>query len=144
MNGSVVCFLLCLILAVVLILFSIFFLIMLTDLESDYINPVDLCNKLNKYIMPEHITHGLIVIILLFSGMYYSLLFNLPLFLFNLSNIYQKKLHLDATEIFRSLPKHKWDWGFRLGFYLLCLFWYLYRMIVCLVEQVRPTTATFE
>ena len=33
----------------------------------------------------------------------------------------------DATEIFRSLSGHKQETFFKLGFYLLSFFYYLYR-----------------
>jgi hypothetical protein len=33
--------------AAVLLFFMVYFIIMFSDLEVDYINPIDLCNKLN-------------------------------------------------------------------------------------------------
>lgn len=35
----------------------------------------------------------------------------------------------DATEIFRTLPNHKKESFFKLGFYLLSFFYYLYRCV---------------
>ena len=35
----------------------------------------------------------------------------------------------DATEIFRTLPGHKKESFFKLGFYLLSFFYYLYRYV---------------
>ena len=35
----------------------------------------------------------------------------------------------DATEIFRSLSGHKQETFFKLGFYLLSFFYYLYRFV---------------
>jgi protein cornichon len=35
----------------------------------------------------------------------------------------------DATEIFRTLPGHKKESFFKLGFYLLSFFYYLYRCV---------------
>lgn len=35
----------------------------------------------------------------------------------------------DATEIFRTLPNHKKESFFKLGFYLLSFFYYLYRYV---------------
>ncbi|RAL60035.1 hypothetical protein DID88_000661 [Monilinia fructigena] len=37
---------------------QVFFTIMYSDLECDYINPIDLCNRLNTYIVPEAAVHG--------------------------------------------------------------------------------------
>jgi hypothetical protein len=39
----------------------------------------------------------------------------------------------DATEIFRTLSGHKKESFIKLGFYLVCFFYYLYRMIVALI-----------
>lgn len=36
---------------------------------------------------------------------------------------------LDATEIFRTLMTHKKEAFFKLGFYLLSFFYYLYRCV---------------
>ena len=36
----------------------------------------------------------------------------------------------DATEIFRTLSQHKKESFFKLGFYLLCFFYYLYRCVI--------------
>lgn len=35
----------------------------------------------------------------------------------------------DATEIFRSLPKHQKEAYFKIGFYLVSFFYYLYRCV---------------
>jgi hypothetical protein len=40
----------------------------------------------------------------------------------------------DATEIFRTLPGHKKESFFKLGFYLLSFFYYLYRSVAMLLN----------
>ena len=40
--------------------------------------------------------------------------------------IHEKHLH-DATEIFRTLGQHKRECFIKLGFHILCFFYYLYR-----------------
>jgi len=40
---------------------------------------------------------------------------------------------LDATEIFRTLNRHKKESFIKLGFHLLMFFFYLYAMIVALI-----------
>lgn len=40
---------------------------------------------------------------------------------------------LDATEIFRTLSQHKKECFYKLGFYLISFFYYLYRMILALI-----------
>ena len=50
---------------------------------SDYINPIDLCNRLNTYIIPEAAVHGFLTFLFLINGYWVALLLNLPLLAFN-------------------------------------------------------------
>ena len=47
---------------------------------------------------------------------------------------------LDATEIFRTLNRHKKESFAKLGFHLIMFFFYLYAMIVALIAG-KPTRA---
>ena len=80
---------------------QVFFTIMYSDLECDYI----------------------------------TFLLNAPLLAHNVNKIVNKIHMLDATEIFRTLSKHKKESFLKLGFHLLVFFFYLYRMIVALVAE---------
>ncbi|OLY79590.1 ER-derived vesicles protein ERV14 [Smittium mucronatum] len=114
---------------------------MLTDLECDYVNPIDLANTLNAYVMPEMIIFFVMVSLFLLVGEWMSLFLNLPLVAWNISRIAGNRQYYDATEVFRTLPKHKRENFTKVGFYLLSFFYYLYSMIVCLVsDPVSPTT----
>ena len=54
------------------------------DLEgSDYINPIDLCNRLNTYIVPEAAVHAVLTILFLVNGYWIALVLNLPLLAYN-------------------------------------------------------------
>lgn len=96
------------------------------SLNSDYINPVDLCNRLNAYIVPEASVHLFLTSLFLINGYWLALLLNVPLVAFNgkkyvdlgrslaaglltkLCHRYFENRHLlDATEIFRKLNIHK-------------------------------------
>jgi hypothetical protein len=50
---------------------------------SDYINPIDLCNRLNTYIIPEAAVHGFLTFLFLINGYWVAILLNLPLLAFN-------------------------------------------------------------
>ncbi|KAL9712008.1 hypothetical protein Ac2012v2_005084 [Leucoagaricus gongylophorus] len=113
----------------------VFFIIMFSDLECDYINPIDLCNKLNQFVLPENIAHTFLAVIFLISGQWTAFILNLPLVLWNADKIRKKSHMYDATEIFRTLGGHKKETFFKLGFYLLCFFYYLYRMIAALIAE---------
>jgi len=52
-------------------------------LPSDYINPIDLCNRLNTYIIPEAGIHAFLTFLFLINGYWIALLLNLPLVAYN-------------------------------------------------------------
>jgi len=135
MGGSGWLFLLAVLVAAGLLFCMVFFIIMFSDLECDYINPIDLCNKLNQFILPESAAHAVLTLLFLLSGQWIAFLINLPLVLFNGNKVYGKTHMYDATEIFRTLPTHKKESFFKLGFYLVSFFYYLYRMIVALIAE---------
>ena len=72
---------------------------MFSDLECDYINPIDLCNKLNQvrlvypvpsrthavrqFVIPENLVHAFLALLFLMSGQWTALLFNVPLVAYN-------------------------------------------------------------
>ncbi|GAN06596.1 26S proteasome non-atpase regulatory subunit 8 [Mucor lusitanicus] len=107
--------------------------IMFSDLECDYINPIDLCNKLNQFVIPEMGAHAFLFFMFLVNGSWMSMLLNLPLAAYNVRKVMNGRHMYDATEIFRTLSQHKKECFIKLGFYLICFFFFLYRMIVALI-----------
>lgn len=97
---------------------QIFFTIMYQDLASDYINPIDLVNRLNPYILPEAAAHGFLSFLLLATGNWISFALQAPLVAWNVNKFVKKDWQLDATEIFRTLSKHQRESFFKLGFYV--------------------------
>lgn len=81
--------------------------LIVTNVNSDYINPIDLCNRLNTYIIPEAAVHAFLTFLFLINGYWLALLLNLPLLAFNGKKIFDNQHLLDATEIFRKLNVHK-------------------------------------
>lgn len=114
---------------------QVHFTILYADLEADYINPIELCSKVNKLVTPEALLHGIVSILFLLSGYWFVFLLNLPIFAYNINKFYKKNHLLDATEIFRTLGKYKRESFLKLGFYLFMFFFYLYRMIIALIED---------
>jgi hypothetical protein len=55
----------------------------LTLCGSDYINPIDLCNRLNTYIVPEAAVHAFLTLLFLINGYWIALVLNLPLLAYN-------------------------------------------------------------
>lgn len=55
-----------------------------SDLECDYINPIDLCNRLNTYILPEAAVHAFLSFLFLINGYWMAFALNLPLLAYNI------------------------------------------------------------
>ncbi|KNZ74868.1 ER-derived vesicles protein ERV14 [Termitomyces sp. J132] len=108
---------------------GIYFIIMFSDLESDYVNPVDLCNRLNPLVIPEAAVHVFLAFLFLLSGQWMALAWNVPLLAYNANKLINKNYTYDATEIFRTIEAHKKETFFRIGFYTLSFFYYLYRLV---------------
>lgn len=114
---------------------QVHFTILYADLEADYINPIELCSKVNQLVVPEAALHAILSLLFLLNGYWFVFLLNLPILAYNVNKIYNKVQLLDATEIFRTLGKHKRESFMKLGFHLLMFFFYLYRMIMALIEN---------
>lgn len=135
MFGETFLFILAVIVNALSLFVEVFFSISFSDLECDYINPIELCNKLNRYIVPKAAVHGVLSVLFLLHGYWFVFLLNLPLLAFNAQKIYNKNHLLDATEIFRTLGKNKKESFMKLAFFLLMFFFYLYRMIAALISS---------
>ncbi|BCR94330.1 cornichon family protein [Aspergillus luchuensis] len=135
MSGEAWLYLLAVLINAVNLFLQVFFTIMYSDLECDYINPIDLCNRLNAYIVPEAAVHAFLTFLFIINGYWVAIVLNLPLLAFNAKKIYENQHLLDATEIFRKLNVHKKESFIKLGFHLLMFFFYLYSMIVALIRD---------
>ncbi|OAD79666.1 hypothetical protein PHYBLDRAFT_27482 [Phycomyces blakesleeanus NRRL 1555(-)] len=133
MVGEAMLFLFAVIMAALLLFSMVFFVIMFSDLECDYVNPIDLCNKLNQFVLPEMGAHAFLFFMFLVNGSWTAMILNLPLVAYNIRKVTNNRHMYDATEIFRTLSTHKKECFFKLAFYLICFFYFLYRMIVALI-----------
>ncbi|KAG0290081.1 hypothetical protein BGZ98_003594 [Dissophora globulifera] len=135
MSAEAMVFLFGVIVGAGLLFVKVFFVILISDLEVDYINPIELCNKLNQFVIPEMFVQAFMTFIFLISGQWIATLWNLPLVAYNVNKVMNEKHMFDPTEIFRTLGQHKKECFIKLGFYLLSFFYYLYRMILALVSD---------
>ncbi|KAI9747452.1 MAG: COPII-coated vesicle protein [Lichina confinis] len=129
MSGEAWLYLLAVLINAVNLFLQVFFTII------DYINPIDLCNRLNTYIVPEAAVHAFLTLLFLINGYWIALLLNIPLVAYNAKTILENGHLLDATEIFRKLNVHKKESFIKLGFHLIMFFFYLYSMIVALIRD---------
>ncbi|KAJ2364184.1 hypothetical protein H4S01_003912 [Coemansia sp. RSA 2610] len=87
------------------------------------------------YVMPEMAAQMFMFVVFLLMGEWFSMLVNLPLVAWNINKVVNSRQFYDATEVFRTLSKHKQENFFKVAFYLLCFFYYLYSMIMTLVNE---------
>jgi len=122
-----------------LVFLQVFDLITFADLESDYINPIDLCSRLNLFIIPESIAHAVVTLLFLLSGFWFEFLMNVPLVAWHIYCFQMKQFFLDPTTIFSNIDTQKKSSYFKLGLYSFSFFFYLYRLIYTLVRDVVGT-----
>eukprot|EP00051_Salpingoeca_urceolata_P032490 m.15988 g.15988 ORF g.15988 m.15988 type:complete len:152 (-) comp5130_c1_seq1:43-498(-) len=138
------------ILAVGLLFTMLFFLLAFDELKNDHKNPVDVCNNLNPFVLPEYCVHGFLTLMFLGSGHWTSFLVNLPLLVYHVMR-YARRPQMraqgiyDPTDVFNrgELTKSFNECGIKLTFYMLCFFWYLYRMMFELLasEKVKESSS---
>ncbi|KAE9614188.1 hypothetical protein Lalb_Chr05g0225311 [Lupinus albus] len=115
---------------IALLVILIYQLMCLADLEFDYINPYDSSSRINKVVLPEFITQGVLCFFYLVTGHWIMSLFCAPYLYYNV-RLYRQGRHLvDVTEIFNLLPHEKKQRLIKL-FYLvfllfLSIFWMIY------------------
>ena len=52
---------------------------------QDYINPIDLCNRLNAFVLPEHAVHAFLTLLFLLGFQWTCIILNAPLLAFNVN-----------------------------------------------------------
>ncbi|EDO40261.1 predicted protein [Nematostella vectensis] len=128
-----------------LLFLTVFFIINLSDLECDYINARTCCRRLNWFVLPELIAHGMLTVLLLFHYQWIFFVLNAPLMGWHIYRYINKPVGnlglYDPAEIHnRSQLK-----GFlkesmvKMGFHLVFFFLYLYSMIAALLADNEET-----
>ncbi|CAJ2671386.1 protein cornichon homolog 1-like [Trifolium pratense] len=107
--------------------------LLLSDLESDYVNPYDASSKINYFVVPEFIGQGLLCALFLFTGHWFMFLLMLPLACYHV-RLYVKRQHLlDVTEVFRVLNAEKTFRIAKLAFYLTMIIINIFRLVLIVV-----------
>ncbi|XP_052171433.1 protein cornichon homolog 4 [Diospyros lotus] len=120
---------------IALLAIVVYQLMCLADLEFDYINPYDSASRINKTVMPEFITQGILSVLYLISGHWFMSLLSVPYLYYNV-RLYTRRQHLiDVTEIFNLLNWEKKQRLFKLGYLIFLLFLSLFWMIWSALEE---------
>ncbi|XP_015902791.2 protein cornichon homolog 4 [Ziziphus jujuba] len=98
-----------------------FQLVCLIDLEYDYINPYDSASRINRVILPEFITQGVLCFILLITGHWLMCFLSLPYLYYNATSYLQGEHLVDVTEIYNQLNREKKKRFVKI-IYMICLF----------------------
>ncbi|EPS74239.1 hypothetical protein M569_00515, partial [Genlisea aurea] len=133
--GDVLTWLLFFFILIAILVMVVFQLMCLADLEFDYINPYDTASRINKVVLPEFITQGVVCVVFLITGHWVMSLLSLPYLYYN-AKLYLGRKHLiDVTEIFNELNWEKKQRLVKLGYLVLLLFMCLFWMIYSALEE---------
>ncbi|KAK4269730.1 hypothetical protein QN277_022848 [Acacia crassicarpa] len=107
-------------------------LILLVDLEFDYINPYDSASRINWVVLPEFIVQGVLCFIYLVTGNWVMFLLSLPYLYYNVK-LYMTRQHLvDVTEIYNQLKWEKKKRFIKVGYlimlFLVSVFWLIWNI----------------
>ncbi|KAL1559764.1 protein cornichon 4-like [Salvia divinorum] len=131
--GEVLAWLLFFFILIALLVMIVFQLMCLADLEFDYINPYDSASRINKVVLPEFITQGVLCFLFLVTGHWFMSLLCVPYLYYNVRLYLQRQHLVDVTEIFNLLNWEKKERLFKLGYIILllfmCLFWMIYNAL---------------
>ncbi|KAF8032398.1 hypothetical protein BT93_D1344 [Corymbia citriodora subsp. variegata] len=95
-------------------------IICLTDLEVDYINQYDAADRINKVVLPEFVSQGVLCFIYLVTGCWCMFLLSLPYLVYNIRLWKRNQYLIDVTEIYNNLKREKDQRLFKL-YYLILL-----------------------
>lgn len=114
---------------------SVYALILFADLTVDHINPIELCDLVNRLVVPEYLGHLALTLIIVVRGLFIPAILNVPLVLFHVWRYRERKHLLDNTSIFNDVEKERSICQAKLVHHLLMFFIYLYFFIMALVAD---------
>ena len=88
-----------------LIFFSVHFLVNLIDLANDFLNPIDMCSVVNKLVVPEYLTHLVLVLCFVVGGYWIEVLINLPMLALNMKRYFEKNICSIQLEFTMTLKR---------------------------------------
>eukprot|EP01083_Nonionella_stella_P001089 3142_1 len=100
----------------------------LRSLKTDQINSVYLCNKLNRLIWPHYQVQIAMAALFLLSGNWYALILNLPLAVWRVMLIVNKRVSLEPSQLDAGAQNYTWILYGSVALYVLLDFHYLSRL----------------
>jgi hypothetical protein len=78
---------------------------LLRSLVSDTVNPIEICEKINRLKRPEYIAHGILFFALILRGWWQIGFLNFPFIFYNYAQYIGGEYWLDYTKVFSRLSK---------------------------------------
>ncbi|OIR57234.1 MAG: ER-derived vesicles protein ERV14 [Amphiamblys sp. WSBS2006] len=116
--------------SLVLTFWSILNVLLLADLECDFINPIEFCSKLNKYLVFEFLLHAGQTALFVLGLQAKIVLVNAPLLAYDGNRVFRNNFLYDPTKLFQNVEKYKMTRYIKVSFHLLFFFYYFYRFLV--------------
>lgn len=123
-----------------LLFLLIYYEIVFSDLECDYLNAQECCSKLNLWVSTKLFAHIFLTLLLLLNGSWILVICNLPMtiwLLYDILKVPQGNIGLyDPTEIHNrgQLSKYMRNCLICIVFYLIFFFVYLYCLMISLLK----------
>ncbi|KAJ9524065.1 cornichon protein-domain-containing protein [Haematococcus lacustris] len=115
-------------------------LISLSDLEQDFLNPLDLSRKLNAFVWLEYSAQFVVAAILVGTAKWVAGGLHVAITAYMVHLYLKGHVYIDATDAFRQLKQQKFRRGLLFGAYCLSFVFLTYRLI----ETAIHTTLTPE
>lgn len=124
-----------------LLFLLIYYEILFSDLECDYLNAQECCSRLNQWVLPKLFAHLFVNVLLLLNGCWILIVCNLPMtgwLIYDFWKVPKGNIGVyDPTEIHNrgQLSKYMRDCLISIGFYLILFFVCLYCLLISLLKD---------
>ncbi|KAK9808104.1 hypothetical protein WJX73_006585 [Symbiochloris irregularis] len=116
-------------------------LILLSDLENDFMNPHDASAGINRWVVPEFVAQSSFAALLILRFEWIAFPLHTALALWNARQYLKKRHKTDVTEIFRQLPREKNMRIAKLAFYLISFIYCIFRVVDTAVNGLMSPEA---
>ncbi|KAJ8906037.1 hypothetical protein NDN08_002537 [Rhodosorus marinus] len=117
----------------VLLLSYLYSYLLFSDLQSDMMNPVELCERVNAMVEPQYMSSAVFLALLILRGQLLLAAVAIPVFAshFNISSM---NLHrLDTTTILSTVSREKQMCALRLALLLVIFFYTIFELLKTVV-----------
>eukprot|EP00730_Choanoeca_flexa_P003657 TRINITY_DN11469_c0_g2_i2.p2 TRINITY_DN11469_c0_g2~~TRINITY_DN11469_c0_g2_i2.p2 ORF type:complete len:162 (+),score=22.91 TRINITY_DN11469_c0_g2_i2:2630-3115(+) len=132
------------IVAVALLFLMVYNLLAFDELKHDHKNPIDVCDSLNPFVLPEYGAQAVLTLLFLVTGNWLCFATYVALTAYHVNRylnrpqmskpgIYDPTVMFDRNEMNRDT----YEAAIKLAFYMLTFFYFLYRMMFALLSDEK-------